>query len=95
MSIPVLEAFGGGSGIPEASFGPGGGSFGPGGGNFGFGAALYSSGLTGPLSLGQALSGGGGGFGDPFAVMGRIGQTGGGCFTGGLATALGGGPVVT
>ena len=82
ISIPVLEAFGGGSGIPEASFGPG-------GGNFGFGAAF---GLTGPQSFGHSLSGGGGGFGDPLAVVGRIGGTGGGCFTGGAATAIAGGP---
>ena len=87
MFIPALEAFGGGSGVPVASFGPG-------GGNFGLGAALYS-GVLGPVSLGQGLSGGGGGFGIAFTVVGRIGQVGGGNFTGGLVTSLGGGPAVT
>ena len=87
MFISVLEAFGGGSGMPEASLGPG-------GGNFGLGAILHS-GVLSAMSLGQALSGGGGGFGDAFTVVGRIGQVGGGIFTGGPSTALGGGPVVT
>ena len=86
MFIPVFEAVGGGSGIPEASFGPG-------GGNFGFGAALCS-GVPRAVSFGHALSGGGGGFGGPFSVVGRRGLYGGGNFTGGPSFALAGGPAV-
>ena len=78
-------AFGGGSGTPEAFFGPG-------GGNFGFGAAL-GSGVLLVMSFGHALSGGGGGFGNPFEV-GRRGLYGGGNFTGGFSFALAGGPAV-
>ena len=85
MFVPALTAFGGGPGIPEAFFGPG-------GGNFGFGAAL-GSGAPLAMSFGHALSGGGGGFGDPFEV-GRRGQYGGGNFTGGFSFALAGGPAV-
>ena len=85
MFIPVLGAFGGGPGTPEAFFGPG-------GGNFGFGAAL-GSGAPLAMSFGHALSGGGGGFGDPFEV-GRRGLYGGGNFTGGFSFALAGGPAV-
>lgn len=85
MFIPVLTAFGGGPGIPEAFFGPG-------GGNFGFGAAL-GSGAPLAVSSGHNLSGGGGGFGDAFEV-GRRGLHGGGNFTGGLSSALAGGPTV-
>ena len=91
--MPVLEAFDGGFGIPEAFFGPGGGPFRPGGGCLG--AALCSGGLTGPLSFGHGLSGGGGGFGDAFPVVGRTGPNGGGIFIGGPASTFGGGPVVT
>ena len=85
MFMPVLGAFGGGSGTPEAFFGPG-------GGNFGFGAA-FGSGILLAMYFGHALSGGGGGFGDASEV-GRRGLYGGGDFTGGFSFALAGGPAV-
>ena len=96
-SVDPLVAFGGGSGEPEAALGSSGGepeaSFGPCGGepeaSFGFGAAF---GPTAPQSFGHSLSGRGGGFGTPFAVVGRRGEIGDGRFGGAAGTALTGGP---